>query len=445
MEKTFKIDYNGQQIQKSDLELIGESAGLADDRVFAELMRLAPYTGTVARGILAYGYRGSAGVGTVAPNGATGTVLVNPFRAIIGARTPAATDAKKAQRDIRSALVVAEGDTSLTHTVSIASNASGNPRWDLVYAAVAVDANSTPTVLRKVKDPTTKVISSQTVSVSKVTSITLGVAAGTPGASPAYPATPADSAGTYYVPLAYIRVPNGFNGTSTVVNTDINEIATVIQMSSRVGGYNLRPSKSNVSVTGVGTSTQNGSMAWNAGLGYRAGAYMPPSMAGAEGLLIAIDVSNAANGNWSHQSGDVIDDTIDWRNRIFRWSAVVGADGNPTGAFPWIGDANHMFLMYSSSAGAMPGYSGGPDPAYAVGMGASFGSIISYICTLASAGASAVTPINGYNVPANIMASGSAVSLYVDGATGNLKLNVRNTPRVSCFIWLEATAPFTNR
>ena len=60
---------------------------------------------------------------------------------------------------------------------------------------------------------------------------------------------------------------------------------------------------------------------------------MPPTMSGCEGRLIAIDVQAAASANWSHQSQGVVDDSRDWRNRVFRWHAIVNPSAQAI--FPW--------------------------------------------------------------------------------------------------------------
>src|SRR5689334_8947870 len=112
MENRFQHSLNGQSVQQADLNLLGETSALADDRVFAELFRMQPYDGaTVRKGVLPFGHSASANAGLVVPNGATGSVLVNPLRAFVGSRTAVATSAKANWRDIRSALAV--GSTTL--------------------------------------------------------------------------------------------------------------------------------------------------------------------------------------------------------------------------------------------------------------------------------------------------------------------------------------------
>ena len=140
MEPRFQISQNGQELQKDDVNLVAHEAALADDRVLAELLRLAPFDGQrVAKAILPFGHAGAAGP-TVAPNGPTGSVLISPFRAVIGSRSPVQVGAKDCWRDIRSAIFTA-GPFALTSIVGFNPNPTSTPRWDLVCAAVAVDAN----------------------------------------------------------------------------------------------------------------------------------------------------------------------------------------------------------------------------------------------------------------------------------------------------------------
>ncbi len=109
-EPQFQLVDNGQEVQQADFDLLGQTSGLADDRVLAEFLRFPPYTGTVVKAIYPYGTSTSASAATVsAPGTASGSVLINPFRAIVGSRTAAATDALKSWRDVRSGVLVGGG------------------------------------------------------------------------------------------------------------------------------------------------------------------------------------------------------------------------------------------------------------------------------------------------------------------------------------------------
>jgi hypothetical protein len=444
-EPIFKLDYDGQAVNRDELNTFGSIAGLADDRVFAEILRMTPDDGTVYRGILPYaGEVRAANYGVAIPNGASGSVLVNPFRAVVGSRSLVGSGGLANWRDIRSAICI--GNTSLTQVVSFTANSSGNPRWDLIYAAVAIDANTTP-VTRKVKDPTTSVVTEESVSVFAQTTVTLGVNPGTPASTPTFPAAPSDSGSTYYIPIAYVRVVNGFGGSTTLNSRDIYEVAPALAISRALGAGSLRPADqqnilTGTAITGSGTSavTLNGDMKWKGTTDTRPAGYMPPSMVGSESLLIAIDLSSGSSGNWSHQNLAIIDASRDWKWRLFKWAAMVA----PTtlGVFPWNASSVDMF----ASTGMAPGYASSSS-ALIVGTGSSFhgnGGGNWIFNAQASGAGSTATPAAGFNVPTNAMTSGAAVRIDCDTTTGNLQLHITGTPTCSILLWLEASAPYPN-
>lgn len=84
-------------------------------------------------------------------------------------------------------------------TLNVASPDATNPRIDII--CIAPGRANTLTASRKYKDPTTSVISSQNLNVETDWSPTLQVVTGTPGATPAVPATPAG-----YMKLAEVLV-----------------------------------------------------------------------------------------------------------------------------------------------------------------------------------------------------------------------------------------------
>lgn len=88
-----------------------------------------------------------------------------------------------------------------------ASNASGGTRADLVYAAITRTVALTGA--RKVKNTTTGVKSTQTIDLASDATVALGIVTGV-GPSTTIAALPADGAGTYYVPLALVDIPNGY-------------------------------------------------------------------------------------------------------------------------------------------------------------------------------------------------------------------------------------------
>lgn len=426
MEDRYQHTVNGQSVLQADLNTMGEAASIADDRVLAELLRMLPYNGSSpSRGILPFAYEGSGRTGTVAPNGATGAVLVNPFRAVIGPRTAVATDAKKNWRDTRSAIGV--GSTTLAQTVSIAANSSGNPRWDLVYAAVAIDANS-PTVTRKVKNPVTKVIASQSVVNVIRTTVTLGVLAGTAAAAPVWPSAPADSGGVYYVPLAYVCVLNGFGASSTVLPTDIAAIANILRLSRSTGASTLQVADQHYATT----SAQQ--QAWGS-TGTRPKVWMPPEMSGKDDLVVAMDLTSGSSANWSHQTGGVVD-SRDWRGRICK-SLIMASSVLLDGALSWNATVGGQ-PSWNAKSIASPTVTRIDDEGV-------FELMLAHSLNESSLGTNKAYVAEAIGSRMAQMADGTFVQIYCDMSDGKLKVDITGVPLVFVFFWLEFTGPYTNK
>jgi hypothetical protein len=304
--------YNGIQVTLDDLNSMGENGALADDRVFAELLRMPPMAGSnVSRGILTATHGGAL----VAPNGATGSVLVAPFRAFIGSRTAEATDPKLSYRDARSQLAVGAGATR-GQVVSFAANASGQPRWDLVYAMIEPDEWDA-SLVRKVKSPATKVVSGAASLIYKNTNVILGTVAGTAAAFPTTPAAPADTSTEFYIPLAYVRVPNGFGSGSTVSELDIAVIAPCLALATATGAASFRVANAHHAIGGSMHPTVD---SWGANNAAKPAMWIGSNLVGEETIMVAM---NLATGSETIASGGIIDDSRDWRGRICRWQALV--------------------------------------------------------------------------------------------------------------------------
>lgn len=433
MESQFQLTLNGQQLQQQDVNLLGQVAGLADDRVFAELFRMVPFDGTNAsKGILPYAFSAAAATPTVVPNGATGTVAVNPFRAFVGSRTAVGTDATKNWRDVRSTIFIGSS-SSLSLAVALAANSSGSPRWDLVYAAITPDTNG-PTVSRKVKDPATKVITTQSVVTALDTTVSIGVIAGTPATFPSFPALPSDAAGTYYIPLAYVRVPNGFNATTTVAPVAIAEAAPVMRLSRAAGVRSMSVADQQYKLSS--TFQQ----AWGSS-GARSVHFIPPSLGAGEMVIVAVDLLSGVNTNWSHQNDGVID-SRDWRGRLCRYDLAISVNsaGPP---FKWNTSPNEMGSLpaiTNESFSFAP-----PSSAVAHGYGQTFDPIYTDDGATAHAGHSLVAWVKGDNVGGS-MAGGTSVYIYCDHTDGGkLKLQVLGLPTAAFLFWLDFTAPFGNQ
>lgn len=326
--KQFVVQNDGRQIITDDLNLLGETGALSGDRVYASLLQMTPGDGSsVTKAVWTHAHATSANAALVSSSGTVnGSIKVRPFRAFVSSRTSPSTEARKAYRDIRSAISVAEGATALDTTVALGSlGDASNPRWCLVYAAVSIDA-STPSVTRKIKDPTTKAISATSIVSSTWSTMTIGAVAGTAAASPVWPSTPADSGTTYYVPLAYVRLPAAFGAGSTVAKTDIAEVAPCLPISRATGAASVRTAE------GANALTTAQQQAWGSS-GTRPDHFLPKTMFGGESLLLAVKVKSGAN---SHANNAVVD-SGDWRGRLCTWTANVTSDTN---GFAWNGTSN---------------------------------------------------------------------------------------------------------
>lgn len=419
-ERQYTLSTNGQQVTQADLNLLGEEAGLADDRVLGELLRLTPYNGTTAsKAVLPYAHASSGDFDyLVMGNGATGQVKVNPFRALIGSRTAVGTDAKKNWRDVRSAIAV--GSTTLHQLVAIAANASGNPRWDLVYAAVSVDANG-PNTIRKVKNPTTKVIAGATVVTYLQTTVSLAVVQGTPAASPSWPTIPADAGSTYYIPLAYVRVPNGFTATSTVGVHDIAAVAPPIGVAT---SGRLRPASAHYT-SGSSILPTATVQTWGSG-GVKPQHFIPSNLGMGDTLILALDVTTGAA---VPASGSIVD-TGDWRGRLCRWTAY--AYDATSSKFAWGNNA--------VGTSSVPLQSGVGLSTLNATTNHSLSGIGSSIIVAASDATIAIAD-GGF---LNGMADATDVRINVDQTTGNLKVSYTGNPNCRIIFWLEFTRPFEN-
>ncbi len=437
-EAKVQILTNGQEITTDDVNTLGEAAGFADDRVFAELLRMAPYTGTVLKGILPYSEDAPTGSGTdtfaddsfatVAPSGSSnGTLLVRPFRAFVGARTAEGTDSKLSWRDVRSAIYLGS-PTARNGTIQITTaNASGQPRWDLLYAAVAVDQN-TSAVTRYTKDPITGVITSPTAVVQLVTTVTLGTVTGTASATPARPSIPSDAAGVYYVPLAYVRIPTGYTVGSSIAVADIWTVAPVLALSRVTGASTYRPANGQ-NAPGVGNMTTTAQNTW-ASSGVQPKCYLPSTSVGSEKLLIALDLKDASSANWSLANYAIVDSSRNWRKRIFHSWAQSGVS---TEVFAWLG------------AVGMPGCAG------AVGSNKLFHQAgNSFQRTLQVGVGGFAGPNDGCVIfeatdsNLDFGNTGATVTLYVDLVDGSIRFwNHVAVPLAYLFVSMEAIGPIS--
>lgn len=423
MERQFYHSSNGQEIEESDINLVAEDAALADDRVFAELFRLRPYDsmtmGAVTKGILGY----SEGP-TLEPFGASGSVKINPFRPLVGCPTESSTDTLLNWRNIRSAVFVGDSPNLYT-TQSLTANSSGNPRWDLVYCRVDIDTNeaNVDRYVATAGPPATETLTS--LPVVKTTLNTVGVVSGATSATPDLPSLPVDSSTSFFVPLSYILVPDGFSSTTTVLPGWIFEACPVVPISSVTSTNTSRPASAQNTAGGAVISTSV-IEAWPSG---RPEVYMPPSMVGSETLYIALNLQDANPTNWSQGNNTVIDDSRDWRNRVFHWIAQTDSGGSTL--FAWDESAAGNIIPHLDSAGANT--SSGNQ---ANGMGRSFNGDVGDFA--------GVCYLTDQNVGGSI-SSGEWILIGVNMIDGKLYIQTSSNPGVRAFVILTASSQFANR
>ncbi len=424
---------------------MSENAAYADDRVLAEFLRMPPNNGTVTKGVIPFTEDTISGSGTdiiandpfstVAPTGVGDrSVIVRPFRALISSLIAEGTDAKKSWRDIRSGVFVGSS-TTRNGTVQLAAAHASLNRWDLVYAIVTPDADGS-SVTRYKKDPTSGAVTSPTVVLNKNTTITLAKVTGTAASSPALPTIPADSATVFNIPLAYVRVAAGGGSGFGVLPSDILIAIPCIPMSRASGVSTVRPAngqfKPNKAGTATFSATTVGGLANWANNGLQPSTYLSPNSIGSEKLMIALDLSSGSIATWSVQQYGIIDDSRDWRKRLFVGIAQASFT-SPT--FSWQGSGTHYIpasaarLTDSTRIGT------------SVKMGQSFVSNMSGVGGFAG-------PNNGCSVWEGSQSeldfsAAHSIYLYVDDVTGALRFFSTGDPLALIFILLEAIGPLT--
>lgn len=389
MQDQTKLTQNGQELQLSDFNNVSAAASHADDAALSEVLRLAPYDGSnVARAILPYGYYGvDATPGTVSNGGATiiGAVCVNPFRAVVGARS--STPSLKFT-DIRSAVFVNTTGTGTDTTLAIAAQAAGvgTIRLDLVYATIHVDQDGA-TVARYKKDATTKVITAISGPVITKTYVTVSIVTGTASVTPTPAALPADPVDGYNIPLAYLRVDNGFSAASVLPNSKIFDVSPVPAAAKPANRLTATPFFDGKTKSKF---------------------YMPPSMQGKVERWFVVDTAAGVI-----PTGTIIDNSIDWRKRLIRGDVQIAVGATETS---WHAYATGN-LPFTSTPTRFVSNS--------FDNGAADFQVVSF--------------------SGGLLSAGTSLSLFVDAGTGALYLDVIGSPSVTCFFWLDATGQFANK
>lgn len=403
------------ELQGGDINLIAEDAALADDRVLAEILRLRPFDDIEMDGptkaILSYSE------GPIAiPSGADARLKVFAFRPIVASDKLPATDPTANWRDIRSVIVVGFSPNNY-QSQFFAANSSGFDRWDLLYCRMDKDLNEAA-VNRYVKSGTTETLTS-VINVKRTTAI-LGIKKGTASATPALPDADSDTSTTFYIPICYVYIPDGFNATSIILPEQIYEAIPIVNISRVTGACSARVANAQYEPEGAVISTDV-IADWGTA---RPEVYMPPSMMGEETRYISLNLQDAASANWSQEDDSIVDDTVNWSNRLFSWTAQVDSGGSTR--FAWNVDSGTNVIPKASTDAL--------GTTQTMGFGQS---------TCEDEGStSVVCLLNNDNMSA---ISTGEVSLYVD-TDGVLRMTTNSTvPAVRVFVRLCASAPFANR
>lgn len=438
MEKMYVVPVNGAELQKQDLDMLGEVAGRADDRVLWELLRLLPGSATPQKGIVPYGVSGWGDPlnGTVDSNafivGGTSDakLKIQPFRAVVGSATLFATSPIENLRGIKSGYLV--GGSNLWTSITVAANAAGNPRWTLVYATVTPDTNDSA-VTRYKKDPTTEVVTSASYVVNKKCAVVINQLDGAAAASPMRPALPADGGGSYNIALAYVWVPNGFGAASAVVRESIYELAPCLSLNSAMGAPVMAPANGSFASGGAVDTRQTHQQL------KRPGAYLPSTMVGGEKRLIVLQRGLSP---LSHNDQDVVDDSVDWRNRHFQWRVIANGGTATTD-----GLASDRNATGNTPAGSAIGV-GANGPTAGTDVVDGYGQSFVNDCASGAAFSPAISDGNGFAVYTNNnrlseLGASTTIALYVR-TDGKLAFRQLGTGTFQAIVWLEATAPYAN-
>jgi len=436
-ETNYEMVVNGLSINEEDVNQISNQASFADDRVLWELFRMQKYSGSgPQKAITTYGVQGNLNEyaldtnALISGNTADATIRVLPFRAFIGSLDN--TDSKTEKREIRSGYAI--GSTGPTELV-LGANASGNPRWDLIKVAVVPSQQAT-NVTRYIKDPITTVVSATSLSINTSVACTVSVTQGIPAATPTRPAVPADTADTYYIVLGYVYVPTGFGASSITTKYHIHESAPILTLHEAVGGHAVKPANHCHKIGGSIDINQSGATQTT----FRPGAYLPSTMVGGESRIILVQTGFSPK---SHNDGDVIDDSVDWRYRYFRWTAYVqGPDTSPSSntvaaAFASDPRGTGFYLLPAATPG---GQSPGSRTITRLGQ-SMYNDTLNYFNSDSTYHGNAVYMTD---LDLDLSSPGSnAFSIVVDGS-GRLVVRYQASVLAQVLIWLEATGQYNN-
>lgn len=461
------LPFDGSAVSLTSLNKQAAAAAHVDDYILAELLKFAPYAGSAIydKGVIPYQARGTNGAFVKpGPSGAL-PIVVMPFRAILGSRTlltdtiapppPAGagdpllqTAAEQNYRDLRSALYITQytsgGSQILGYAIPAALFATNtdptHSRWDLVYAVMSVDT-TTSSVQLQVKPAAGGAAAPLSAAPSVVTTIGtpafaangIGVVPGTPGLPPSIPTLPADvpASGTFYFPLAMVRIPPSFtSGTTTLPQNAISILAPIVRLAEAMGGRTLRPADS---ISGPNSITMRAgstpTSVW--GASGRPPQILPSTMMGGPGVIFQMDATGATGSNTLATNTATVDATIDWRKRhFFSLIQVAGNSGSLFATDP------------SVTLVGVPCCQIGQTQLSIMGQGY-FDDSLNSMGAPITGGAGGVFLLNGNNavgIPGPT--STNAFGVYVDLTTGQLRVYYLGTPGVRMFCRIEATGAY---
>jgi hypothetical protein len=405
MEQELNVSVSGQEIEVDDINLVSRNGALAVDRALAECFRL----GSLDRGIIPGGASHGVGLspkpgGIMRPSGsADASIALNHFRAVIGAVLVGGSDPLEAWQGIRSVVYVPSAN------IQFAVQASGaNSRFDLLYARVDVEQPDTP-ITRYVKDAT-DAVSAVSLAVTKSTRVSVAVVQGIAAAVPVYPALPSDSGSSYYLVIGYVYIPAGQTLTTSILPGNIIEAFRALPLAASTGAPNIRPAAINQLFRPTGD-----------GVLHRQAAYLSPSMVGGTTVVCPLHLlSGDPDSTFLPSSfGNIVDDSIDWRNRYFKITIALNTAHSGTGLASTSGGTGLAPALPYGSADIRP----------MTFMGQSFRGTGGTVASL-------VVLDNSTNdqIPA-----GCDLILYVDLTTGKLCLTIQGTVNVELLAWIEAT------
>lgn len=424
----------GQEVTLDDLEDLSDVGALSEDRALQDLYDLgaAGIADTPIISVKPYNpgavtASGLASAGVHATGSLNRTVSVGPFQFIIGSPdTDVANNPAAGLRDPRTVQHVNPNipGTSVAEIVTMSVTAA-NHRWDLIYAELKTDVSKT-SLTRFQKDPDTENVTAPAVDTELGQEVLIKVVEGAEAASPLRPALPANAAGVYNVPLAYVALTHPFGASDAVPEEAIQELwyNKGISPGTAAQQFNVLARQSS-----VGGFADTGDV-WDPSTDpARPKSYLSPEMAGGISFPLALVLTSAGGTpNFAPDSDNLIDNTINWRKRLFRVWVTIQRGGTAT-RFTWDPAA-------TVASPPVRGDNSSQTARFRVGFGQSF-----HDDAVGVAGGLVFLLDDSFmsDLPA-----GAQVQLYVSQA-GQLRMAIAVTdPDCMLFAWIDASNQFSN-